>query len=589
MSESVGLTTSTDHLLHPDIHKDNVHARPEVRQLTEEEQKEARERRLEELPFEQRETSRHRLRFLETDRDASLRRFEEELLRLDQLEIAFVNAPSPELQQYIKDQRTSLAERRQATEKRFQEGLKMVLDYANAQSEATIDPNTMLQTRNALMAEFYRTTFKDYQRTKDLEPLKYHTFYALDMNNFKVGNTLLGHTDFDIVIADMAKGYRALARYLGNEHSAYGNYDEDDEQMKEALDKYFPVGSDIRAELDDAKNNKGILIEFFKDKIGGDEAFFHVHYGKGYPPDEENTYKALAEKFMGHVFHETVIPKKHNEQDLKRMQTLLGEFPLQYMDALKKHHGEDLEEHLDRLSPQELQTLRVLRTLAEYLQTSGITDAILDEQLFIRMGAAWSEVDARKATIAFFEGVDFDGKPRKDEKGNFTGFPLRDADGNYILDMQGKPQQNLEKIQEFNEKIDKKIALGIETGALVDDQEIRAFREQAFSNEVIGTTLEMLFKKVEDEAKPADKLQTVISALTGDPDMMYQLAALRIDGRMDNIDVDTWIQIVPQIMNNYATQFETLTEDATTSALAQFRDNYRQIISSTPLDNAHTN
>ena len=560
---------------------------PDIPTIPEPIKRDARERRLTELPYEQRKKAKTGLITLEEDFSYGMKDIEDETQQLDTLEQSLLIAGEipPAVATYIATRREALAGTRHEVQQRFDKGLKTILDYADAQSESTMDPNTSLQTRPALLAEFYRTTFKEYQRTKNPELLRNHLFYALDMNNYKVGNTLLGHADFDIVIATMAKGYRALARYLGNEQTAYGEFDKEDEQMNDSLNTYFPEDSEIRRKLEEARE-KGILVEFFKDKAGGDEGFFHITFTKGVSQEDRQAYQLLGEQLMNHVFHETVIPKRHGEHDLRRMQQLLSEFPLQLNNTITQ-----TVENADKSDPEnplfisneDLQYDRIATALSQYIASSEMPQAILDENLFIRMGAAWSHIDGATATASFFNGTDFEGNPTRNEQGDYEGFMVRNDDGTLARDEKGRTIKDPKKIARFNADINKKVLLGIETGALKDEGEVRNFKLRTVSNEIIGSSLEKLFRDVEENAKPADKINTVVQAMCGDPDMMYQLAALRIDGRMDSIDIPTWKEILDRVMDHYKEQFETLDPTDHSSPLGRFRDTYREIIASTPL------
>lgn len=401
---------------------------------------------------------------------------------------------------------------------RMTQTLKRVqLEMANQAGFAKVDRYTGLFLRTAVLDEFNREIFSRWLENPDSVNLSDHVIYALDMNNFKAGNTILGHDGFDQFIAAMCKDFITTSQYLSQdaaEERVYGKYNPDDPNAVKSIDRMFPPDSRQRTLLEDARK-QGIYIDFYRDKAGADEAMFFIHYNQGKTPEREQ----LAEAVIDHIFHSHSLPK-HPPEALPTLQNTAETFA----EHLK--FKEDPEERMAEAAGLnvDMNVLNYLNGLADYIQQDlkqrgCAANIVSDPQMQLHMGASWTKTDMNQAFARFIYGMGQNG-----------------ANGDGLIDpTTGK--ENHDRINAYAQHISDNVHLIVDAMGMQDDITentgyITELTQQEAANPIIGAAVGEQFHLVDEQVKPFDKFQMMVDAMRGSPNDLYQLAALVQDGRL---------------------------------------------------------
>lgn len=404
-------------------------------------------------------------------------------------------------------------------------------DFLFAVSQkSTRDQYTGLLLRTALFDEVRRTVLEEWLDNPEKIKLSNYEIWALDMENFKVGNDILGHDKFDVFIAQMAGGFISTSQHLAaNDPEAFMNqpYPPGKPEQEQTLNYYFPEGSLERRMLEEAKT-KGILIEFYRDKAGGDEAIIFVKYAMG----KSNQNRQLVQEIVENIFEKSQLPK-HNQADLNSIQEKALNFPNQI-----KFHRSELNEIRRLLGLGEDVSDAQLNSFIDYfnkladfvrrVNESNVTKIINDETCCLQMGATIAEADLDQAMSMFLFGLRPDGTYKE------TGG---------ILNLDG--EVNPDKLKQYENHIASNVellrrAMGIEDVGLIED----LIKSEATSP-ITGQLLAYLFHEVE-VGKKYRKTATIIDALEGDEQKLYQLGASEKASRFFQSDLPSQTAVTGQ-------------------------------------------
>lgn len=426
---------------------------------------------------------------------------------------------------------------------------RVQLEMASQVGFAKVDRYTGLFLRTAVLDEFNQQIFERWLHDPEGVRLEDHVLYALDMNNFKAGNTVMGHNGFDVFIADMSRDFITTSRYLSQDQKgsrSYGSFDSKDQAAQKTIDRLFPPETPERSLLESARK-QGVEIEFYRDKAGADEGMFFVHYNQGKTPERED----IAERIMQHIFHSQTLPK-HAPELLPALKETVENFPNQ----LKINGTREQREQRARQLNMPPGAIEYLNSLADYLQTTmrgtNAAEAIVsDPNLHLHMGASWTKTDMGVAFSRFFYGLGPEGL-------------IEDGTGGLINPKTG--EQNYEKVHEYTQHISDNVRLIVDAMGVRDDiSEVAPFiaelTQQEAANPIIGAAIGEQFRQVEEKIKPFDKFTLMVRALQGSPAELYQLASLIQDGRLlDTLTAKSKVMVLSCLEAACSDEFEAYSE-----------------------------
>jgi GGDEF domain-containing protein len=377
----------------------------------------------------------------------------------------------------------------------------MLLTLIQGSKETKIDPNTGLQIRRAFFDEG-GIIFKEWLKQPEKTQLKNHVIYSLDMDNFKYGNSIVGHYGFDQLIRQLSKGFMGISQFLAgdNPNTAYGN---DYSANQTVLDLYFPPESEAKQILELAKQN-GIVIELYREKAGADEFFFMIHYNKGFSADRQD----LAESIIHYMFYNTTIPKaKPNEQpqETKERLAVMAQNALNYPDLLKIETTAENASEIIRINS-------FFDALKQRLNLTNLKQQIIENpSCLIHFGATMNKGDFADVFTYFF----------LDEK---TGL------------LKGNKEEQDVQIEKLASNLRVKLNNIIDEYGITEGEKIEEIAKQMLSDTIMGPFIQLQSQKI-DELKIIEKQNLIIKALQGkNPEALYQLAALLQEGRLINLD-----------------------------------------------------
>lgn len=390
--------------------------------------------------------------------------------------------------------------------------------YAISQ-KAGIDSHTGLFIRSTLMDEIKRTAYDEWMKNPEGVKLGNFEILALDMENFKIGNELLGHEGFDGLIKEMADRFISMSQYLSVESPGtqpYRSLGPDKKQSKDTISKNFPPQSPERALLDDAKE-RGILVEFYRDRAGGDEALVYVKYTQ--EKNDEN--QKIAKQLINVVFGKTELPKHTNDKDLRDLNEiamntipnklqLYGSYHNEAINLIRTMGGLSIEEY----PPEKIHHfIGYLNSIAGYVRSLIPPNPISHSTPALRMGATFAVGNLDQAMSKFLFGINADG----------TMEP-----GAGLLTLRG--DLNTPNKDKYIAEIGSNTQLITEAIGFADSQLIDNIIQSEATLPISKGFISDLFRQVEENKKHT-KNQAMIDALKGDSDKLYQVSASEKAGR----------------------------------------------------------
>lgn len=420
-------------------------------------------------------------------------------------------------------------------------GHQREVDYLET---AQIDKSTGLFTRRVLMDQF-RTYFSNFLDGNELPKAR---ISAVDLLNFKVGNDILTPSGFDVFFRGMCKGFIGVSRELGDETSTYGQLSSADLECANELQKYFyrtidNDGEKNKKRIEDGLKlfnqvrERGIKITMFRDKSGGDEAYFEYKLTREYTSrEEEEADYALGKKLVNHIMGASEIDR-HPPETLEKIVEIIKTLPEIIKQKIEKSNN-DFSSIRQLLQFIDYSVSPVINAQAEEIQT--------DAECKISMGYAEEEGNYDEALVIFFTGKDLEGNQLydKDEKPTQGLMNFDPQTGIYTI--------NSERMNKYRKSLADRIRIRLSNGNLTEAS-IKNLVRNIVSDDVFGSYLERKNDLVEKRAKPADKRRLLISALKGtNVQDLYQIGALIKSGRiMGDFSDDEFFDIMKEIQMNY--------------------------------------
>jgi hypothetical protein len=385
--------------------------------------------------------------------------------------------------------------------------------------KAKIDPYTGLFIRSTLMDEIRRTAFDEWLKNPESVRLGNFEILALDMENFKIGNELLGHDGFDELIEQMAHGFISMSQYLSANERSSQPYPADDggKQYAGAMEHYFPPRSEERHLLNMAKK-RGILIEFYRDRSGADEALIYVKYTK----EKSEANQRIAQELVDSIFYKTELPrhdrKAQRELDEIARNTIPNKLQInsKERDAMMRIIRDEGNISTEEFTDEELYGyVQYLNSIAGYVRgLVNVTSISSHPELHLHMGATFAAGNMDEAMSNFLFGMNPDGTI---------------TEGEGLLTLTG--QLNMKAYQQYLDGISSNTQLIADAVGFADLPLIEDVTRSEAMAPISGRLISTLFHRVE-ERKKHTKNQSLIDALKGDNTKLYQIAASEKAGRM---------------------------------------------------------
>lgn len=427
--------------------------------------------------------------------------------------------------------------------------------YAISQ-KAKIDQHTGLFIRSTLMDELKRTAYDEWLKNPENVTLGNFEILALDMENFKIGNELLGHNGFDGLIKEMADRFISMSQYLSAESPGiqpYRSLGDDKKQSKDTISENFPPNSPERELLDKAKQ-RGVLIEFYRDRAGGDEALIYVKYTG--EKNEEN--QSIAKLLISTIFEKTKLPKHTSDADLRDLNTIaLDVIPnkLQLFSA-RSEEAKKLMRVLGNLSEENYSDMELSNVISYFNSIAGYVRNLIgsrpisEDTQALQMGATFAVGNLDQAMSKFLFGINVDGT-------------LESGAG--LLTLNG--ELNAPNKDKYIKAIGSNTRLITEAIGFADSQLVENIVQSEATLPISTGFISDLFRQVEENKKHT-KNQAMIDALKGDKQKLYQAAASeragrsvgdkqeRGEGETSNLDVKDRLAVLMILEKHFRTIYE---------------------------------